>query len=205
MNYRNSIGGDPKLDMVLTDADIKMHMKEGWIVIHPFRREQLNNASYNVSIGEHYYVQKEINTEINPFNKGTVASMWKHVYAGLDGSIKIPAGQTVMCHTQEFIGSKIRSVPILKSRSSMMRCCLNIAAGAGWGDVGYTSRWAFTIQNTGVNDITIPVGSQVAQLVFIPIFSGTAPYNGSYQAEVELEEIMSNWHHSCILPKPTSC
>jgi len=86
-----------------------------------------------------------------------------------------------------------------------MRSCLSIAGGAGWGDVGYTSRWAFTIHNNGVNTVMIPVGSEVAQIIFLKVESETESYDGSYQDfNVKHEEHRRNWHHSSILPKPTT-
>lgn len=120
--------------MALSNTDFLKHLKEGTIIVDPFRKEDLATSSYDLRLGEWYY--KEQRPEIglkrlsifNPFNENDVARVWgklqrakplKDVFPEMcddifseleegispnDLIIPIEPMETLLAHTDEFIG-----------------------------------------------------------------------------------------------------
>lgn len=185
---------------VLLDFQIKGEVEAGNIIISEFNPSQLNTCSYNVRLGSNYFLQCRADEIINPLDGKSVRSIWKKGEVK-DGMVIIPARSKVLCHTEEFIGSKRGSVTMLKSRSSIMRAGLDVGGGAGWGDIGFFNRWVFTITNTGFNTFNIPVGSQVAQIVFLSTGQTINSYQGQYQSTDDIKDMIKNWSPDDMLPK----
>ena len=84
-----------------------------------------------------------------------------------DQVILLEPGETILAHTNEFIGGKGEVTTMMKARSSVGRNFIEVCKCAGWGDVGYVNRWAMEITNNS-RHYTIPlvVGRRVAQIVF---------------------------------------
>lgn len=187
--------------MVLTGNQIKEEVEKGNILITDFDPKRLNNCSYNVKVGLNYYSQitptrvpgYQSMYVVDPFNKADCSRMWKLHQNVVE--ILIPPNKTVLCHTEEFIGSVRGSVPQLRSRSSMMRNLLTVAPGAGWGDVGFVGRWAFTITNHSGFDVIIKPGSQVAQMIFEEISGEVEDYDGQYNTNPE------DWSPTSMIPQ----
>lgn len=65
---------------LLSRSAIKKLLDAGTIVIHPFDPENLNTSSYDVTLGEHYFVERppEIGDHriYNPYSEKDVKSVW---------------------------------------------------------------------------------------------------------------------------------
>lgn len=188
--------------MILTEDDIIEAVNRKDIQITNFEENRLNNCSYNIKLGNNYYEQIDPPRTfmdrpyiVDPFNKSECSKLWKlHENAE---EILIPPNRTVLCHTEEFIGSIKGCVPQLRSRSSMMRNMLSIASGAGWGDVGFVGRWAFTITNNSSYHARLVPGCQVAQMIFMKISGSHNDYSGQYSNSYE------NWNSKSMVPQGT--
>lgn len=139
-------------------------MKDGNIVISPFNEKCLSNCSYDVTLGENYYrcVTDSI-FPINPWSVGDSDSYWgkcqiadiagkDYSMYGLNPSEKyiiLNPGETILGHTNEFIGGKNFIVASMKGRSSIGRMNISVCHDCGWRDIGYINRWTMTIQNLG--------------------------------------------------------
>src|SRR5581483_6069867 len=55
--------------------------------------------------------------------------------------------ETILGHTQEYIGGRDIVVAKMYARSSMGRNFVEVCKDAGWGDVGYFNRWTMEITN----------------------------------------------------------
>lgn len=192
---------------IASDIEIREAMKSGQIVIYPFIESQLNNGSYNVTLGENYFEMNSCQS-LNLANKSTLTNLWKYqimasglIVGGSKHKIYEGRNNTILCHTNEFIGATEGFIPELKARSSMARTGLIVAGSGGWGDVGFVNRWAFTIDNNTANNIFIPKGHQVAQIIFHKIGPVSKPYQGSYQHTENFEELVKTWDPKSILPK----
>lgn len=212
----------------LSDARIISHIQKGNIIISPFERENLNTSSYDVRLGRYYYREQQPepgNLIYSPWSEPDVKRIWgesqEAVTAGdykrghnislpediadSDRIILIPPGETILAHTEEFIGGRDGITTMMKARSSMGRNFIEVCKCAGWGDVGYINRWTMEITNNS-RHYTIPlvVGRRVAQIVFFEVGQTIDPdysSGGKYQTFAELKDLRANWRPKDMLPK----
>ena len=205
-------------------------MQEGNIVITPFDERNLSTSSYDVTLGGSYYRpnQGEFQQRIyNIYDKKQMERIWGRpqeadlasdmlsipemgdaVIPGInprDKIIIIYPGETILAHTNEFIGGRNHITTMMKARSSMGRSFLGVCKCAGWGDVGYINRWTMEITNYS-KTYTIPlvVGRRIAQIVFFetgPILGRDYASAGKYQAYDSVEELKKNWKPESMLPQ----
>ena len=213
--------------MALSDKKILEEMGKGNIVISPFQEENLSTASYDVSLGEYYFSEQKniVNTLYNPCNQKDVERVWgtepkqakpaKEVFVNepfefigigeYDRIIVLEPGETVLAHTEEFIGGKNYITTMMKARSSWGRNFIEVCKCAGWGDVGYTSRWTMEITNNARHyRIPLIVGRRIAQIVFFKtgeIRQSDYTQQGKYQTATNLDAIQKEWDPKSMLPK----
>jgi dCTP deaminase len=124
-------------------------------------------------------------------------------------------GETVLAHTDEFIGGRGNITTMLRARSSMGRCNVTVCRDAGWGDVGYVNRWTLQVSNQSGVPVILPVGARLAQIIFLYTGEPTCQYTGNYQNAASkgdrsgsgcawLEQIRSAWTPASMLPKLAS-
>ncbi len=214
--------------MALSDTKILQGMKENVILIAPFDRKNLATSSYDVTLGEHFFSEqhpKHFENLFNIYDKKHIDRVWgteakrarpaREVFAqyniewnGIHPDelvILMAPGETILGHTNEFIGGRDHITTMMKARSSMGRSFISVCKCAGWGDVGYTNRWTMEIQNTS-NKYYIPlvVGRRIAQIVFFetgPIEAKSYFVEGKYQTGETYEELRKAWHPTMMLPK----
>jgi dCTP deaminase len=214
--------------MALSDKKILEHRKAGTIVIEPFITENLATSSYDVTLGEWFYREqhpKAYKSIFNLYSKEDTELIWgskpeRALYAkdalahfnisfeGIrpdDKVILLEPGETILAHTEEFIGGRESVTTMMKARSSLGRNFINVCKCAGWGDVGYINRWTMEIQNSSRHYI-IPliVGRRIAQIVFFdtgPILSKDYAENGKYQSETSVSKLKKSWAPDMMLPK----
>ena len=214
--------------MALSDKRILEQKKRGDIVIIPFVQANLNTSSYDVTLGEHYYREEDhdgLHPIYNIYNKKHTDRVWgnkalqaekaakvfKDVdfeYVGIRPSDKIilmQPGETILAHTQEFIGGKNHITTQMQARSTMGRNFIEVCKCAGWGDVGYINRWTMEITNNSRSQvIPLVVGRRVAQIVFLETgdilerdYTGT----GNYQDSTDIKVLQKTWKPESMLPK----
>ena len=219
--------------MVLSDKAVLRAIEEGRVVIHPFQRENLSTSSYDVTLGRWFFRESTPGPGqgiFNPYSQRMVQRVWgaqtpqraercgewlarNQVFAGLlenigseDEIIWIGPGETILAHTNEFIGGKADVTTMMKARSSMGRNFIEVCKCAGWGDVGYVNRWTMEITNNSRHySIPLVVGRRIAQIVFFET-EGTLEDRryqdtGKYQSLSCLQELMKNWNPIDMLPK----
>jgi dCTP deaminase len=222
---------------LLSNAKILEHYKNGSIVIEPFVRENLANTSYDVTLGNYYYRQavygkKSMRLDrhlqiYNMYDKEDVEHMWEGPYqaesveefcakwnvnlANIDPSEKIVLiypHETILAHTNEFIGGRGRVTTMMKARSSIGRNFIEVCKCAGWGDIGYVNRWTMEITNNN-NNFAIPlvVGRRIAQIIFfetdptLPNEDYISQSDSKYAKSTDLAVLQSEWEPSAMLPK----
>lgn len=214
--------------MALSDKTILEQMEKGDIIIEPFKKENLATSSYDVSLGEWYFREKKPENFFgiyNIYNKSHTDKVWgiiplqaeravdilKLLPADLDGINKddkviiLEPGETILAHTEEFIGGKNHITTMMKARSSLGRNFIEVCKCAGWGDVGYTNRWTMEITNNSRHySIPLVVGRRIAQIIFFetgPVLENDYTKSGKYQSGAPLSEIKKSWKPENMLPK----
>ena len=214
--------------MALSDRKILEEMKKGDIVIEPFDRKNLATSSYDVTLGEYYFREKPTKYDHNIYNiwsKSHTDHVWgteperakkasevfkkyKFKWEGIsptDKVILLQPGETILGHTNEFIGGKNHITTMMKARSSMGRNFIEVCKCAGWGDVGFFNRWTMEITNISRHyAIPLVVGRRVAQIIFLetgPIIKSDYADTGKYQSSKDIKEMQKSWKPESMLPK----
>lgn len=214
--------------MWLSRDAILRHLKEGNIVIEPFDERKLKTASYDVSIGEWFWREKHPEgkaTIHNLYDENSTFQVWegplraepaeeiskrlgfefKNIKPN-DKIILLKPGETILGHTEEFIGGRNKVVTKMQARSSLGRNFIEVCKDAGLGDVGYVNRWTMEITNNS-QYFTIPlvVGRRIAQIIFHEVEAGKSldysKEGGKYQNSNDIEELRRNWNPKMMLPK----
>jgi dCTP deaminase len=215
--------------MLLSRPAILRYLQSGDIVISPYNEAHLSTASYDVTLGPWYYreLAQYGSNVYNPYDEQHVRRVWgtepSHAtplkdtaefkdlqlsgIAPTDEVIIIHPGETILAHTNEYIGGAGDKVcTMMKARSSMGRNFIEVCKCAGWGDIPYFNRWTMEITNNSRNyAIPLVVGRRIAQIVFFeaePITDGrdyTA--KGKYQSARTLAELEASWTPKQMLPR----
>src|SRR3989344_508241 len=139
LRWRYSVG------MALSDKKILEHRKNGTVVIEPFVRENLATSSYDVTLGEWYFREqpsKYNHSLYNIWSQAHTEHVWgadkplraEHAreafkkynfkWEGIapdDRVILLRPGETILAHTNEFIGGRESVTTMMKARSSLGR------------------------------------------------------------------------------------
>lgn len=215
--------------MALSDRKILEAMNEGSIVIEPFVRENLATSSYDVTLGEWFFREQppQYNHALyNIWSKAHTEHVWgahqveravaakeafKKYHFEWDGIapedkvIILRPGETILAHTNEFIGGRDHITTMMKARSSMGRNFIEVCKCAGWGDVGYVNRWTMEITNNSKNYIIpLVVGRRIAQIIFFetgPILANDYASTGKYASSTNIKELKKVWKPEMMLPR----
>ncbi|TSC70508.1 MAG: hypothetical protein CEO12_343 [Parcubacteria group bacterium Gr01-1014_46] len=214
--------------MALSDKKILEEIKAGNIIITPFKKENLATSSYDLTLGEYFFVEqppKHFQNIFNIYEKDHVDHVWgkkplqaklaKEVFADYkftfgnispnDKVILLAPGETILAHTDEFIGGLNHITTMMKARSSMGRSFIEVCKCAGWGDVGYVNRWTMEITNNSKHyHIPLVVGRRIAQLIFFetgPILGKDYTHQGKYQTTTDTKKMIKEWSPTSMLPR----
>lgn len=209
---------------VLSDIDIRKEIKAGNIILHDPDRDcsdNIQNCSVDVTLGPYFYRNSKPIPVLNPWNTKHIDEYWGKVQLaaviteddvnsghakmlGLnrgDRYILLKPGESILGHTREFVGGRNCITTMIKARSSMGRNNITICRDAGWGDIGFYTRWCLEISNNGTSPIVLPVGARIGQIIFFYTGICENQYKGKYQISSNLEELVSTWEPSMMLPK----
>jgi dCTP deaminase len=216
---------------VYSDAAILLAMQDRDIVISPFDEKSLGTSSYDVRLGEWYYAERppsggQRTAVYDIYSEEQMRQVWgdprhaehpedvlpPHTVARLglrdtDRIILLEPGETVLAHTEEFIGGRDHITTMMKARSSFGRNFIEVCKCAGWGDVGFINRWTMEVTNNSrYYHIPLVVGRRIAQIIFFEtgsILDRTKDYGitGKYQSGRDLEYIKAKWQPEMMLPR----
>ena len=215
--------------MTLSDKQILASIKKGTVVISPFEKKNLNTSSYDITLGEWFF--REVPTKhnhpiYNPYKERHTKYIWGEAlraekakdalgaynidwsdYGILpdDKVILIKPGETILAHTNEFIGGRVNITTQMQARYSMGRNFIEICKCAGWGDVGYINRWTMEITNNSrLYCIPLVVNRRVGQIVFYEtgeILGKDYSLEGKYSPSDDLVKLKKAWKPEMMLPK----
>ena len=213
--------------MLLSKNKILEHIKLGNIFISPFNSKNLNTTSYDARLGTTFFRERPFSAEkrtiFNSFDPEHIQQYWGNPRKAIcsvdwiskngplanirveDKLIIVGPGETILAHTEEFIGGRNCIGTEMRARSSMGRIGITVCKCAGWGDVGYCNRWTMEMTNhlKGAS-VSLVAGMRVAQIIFYqvdPLKETYAKTGGQYQDTDDLEEMMQAWTPELMLPK----
>lgn len=213
-----------------SDAAILLAMQERDIVIRPFDEKSLGTSSYDVRLGEWYFAERSpqrTRPVYDIYSETEMRKVWgdplkaqpaedilpPHTAERLnlrdeDQIILLDPGETILAHTEEFIGGRDHITTMMKARSSFGRNFIEVCKCAGWGDVGFINRWTMEITNNSrYYAIPLIVGRRIAQIIFLEtglILDRSQDYvmaGGKYQSSIDIETVIVAWRPEMMLPR----
>ena len=196
----------------------------GNIVMDPFDESRVNNSSVDVTLGENFYkLTPSAGKIFNPYSEA-MAMHWRPIVAKklkdhhdtARGGIEfenidpeervyfIAPGESLLGHTQEFIGGYENITTMMKARSSIGRHFIEVCKCAGWGDIGYVNRWTMELTNTSPCIIPLVVGRRIAQIIFYRTEGNddyTKQQDSKYSNTKDVEKLKAEWTPKAMLPK----
>jgi dCTP deaminase len=142
--------------MILSDKKILESIRQGQIVIEPFRRDCLGTNSYDVHLGKWLACYDD---EILDARKHNTISHFEIPEPGFT----LQPGRLYLGVTEEYTETH-NSVPFLEGKSSVGRLGIDIHATAGKGDVGFCNHWTLEISCT--QPVRVYRGMPIGQLIY---------------------------------------
>ncbi len=156
---------------MLSSIDIVNEIFKLNIRISPFLDAQLGPNSYDVRLGSWFWRQNSFENMGNSIIYPATRDMWakepSHLNETFDDVLWLEPGETVLAHTLETVGTFGDIVATMAAKSTAGRSCIEVCKCAGFGDVGFFSKWTMEITNNSHrHGVGIPVGESIAQMVF---------------------------------------
>ena len=163
--------------MVLSDKTIKEYVQSGKIGIQPFNEKQVQAASFDLRLSDHYLMVDESQTEYIDFHRPV---KYRQV---ISREIIIPPRNFILATTVEYFRLPDDVVGSIDGRSSIGRLGLFIE-NAGWIDPGFEGQITLELFNANIVPIKLTSGRRVGQIVFIKTDQPCQnPYHGKYQKQ----------------------
>ena len=134
----------------------------------PLNPDQLGPNSYDVRLGSWYYRQRQMPKDglIYPDTR----DLWEDEpcqLIGDDAILWLRPGETVLAHTEETIGTYHNVVAVMAAKSTAGRSCIEVCKCAGFGDIGFHSKWTMEITNNSTTQkVGIRYREPIAQMIF---------------------------------------
>lgn len=160
--------------MILSDASLRQAIQYRTIVIEPLEEYQIQPASIDLRLGDHFLVLDEHNTEIITMDKDIE-------YREINRKeIIIPPQSFILATTMEYLKLPNSMTAFVEGRSSIGRMGLFIQ-NAGWVDPGFEGEITLEIFNANSLPIKLASGRRICQIVFAKMDKATEnPYQGKY-------------------------
>lgn len=136
--------------MIKPDHWIRNFAKAGGIL--PYVEDQLNPASYDVTLGKHWVCPTRDPEEIE------------------SDKITLFPGEVILAATREYLKMPRDVVCDLKLKSSLGRLFLNHSL-SGWIDCNFQGQVTLELQNLGPYPRILSAGMRIAQLIFLQMES----------------------------------
>ena len=145
--------------MILSDKRILEEIKNGTILIEPFKKSCLGTNSYDVHLGKTLATYKDRVLDAKKHNE---IDYFKIPEQG----IVLDPGTLYLGVTEEYTETHAH-VPFLEGKSSVGRLGIDIHATAGKGDVGYCNTW--TLEISCSQPVRVYAGMPIGQLIYFNV------------------------------------
>ncbi|MDX5475479.1 MAG: dCTP deaminase [Bacillaceae bacterium] len=162
--------------MILSGTTINRKINENELIIKPFDTSNLQPASIDLRISNHFLA---IDENQNAFLSLNNRANYRDIYINNGDSIIIAPQSFLLATTVEYIELPSTLTAFVEGRSSIGRLGLFIQ-NAGWVDPGFKGHITLELYNANRLPIEIPVGRRVCQLVIAEVDKEAIPYKGKY-------------------------
>jgi len=163
--------------MILSDLSLREYLSNGTIVVDPLEDYQIQPASVDLRLGNHFLTVDEHSTEIITMDDPI------HYREINKDEIIIAPKSFILATTLEWIELPDNMTAFVEGRSSIGRMGLFIQ-NAGWVDPGFEGEITLEIFNANSLPIRLNAGRRICQLVFAQMDQATLnPYRGKYQGQ----------------------
>lgn len=166
--------------MILSDRTILMLVRSKALGIEPFRPEQVQPASYDLTMGEVFQVPQP--------SPDVVTSPQDIQYQRFHGAIVIPPKGFMLAATAERVRLPAGVSAQVSGRSTLGRMGLAVHITAGFIDPGFDGHITLELFNHSPRAILLKPGMPAGQLVFSFLDAPARnPYAGRYQGALGVE------------------
>lgn len=159
--------------MFLSDVDIKEALEDESIFIEPFSEDQLQVASYDVTLGNEFAVtDRHVTESIDPAEGDFPETRTIEVEDGEE--FVLHPGENVLGKQREFVGTDHEHLILLSGKSSLARAGLVVHNTAMLFNPGHKFYPTFELVNTNTVPIILRPGMEIAQLLFARLSSATS-------------------------------
>ena len=161
--------------MIVSDQSLRKLLDEGANVVEPLEEHQIQPASIDLRLGEHFLKVDENRMEAISLDRELEYIEFKQE------QIIIPPHSFLLAVTRETIKLPENITAFVEGRSSIGRIGLFIQ-NAGWVDPGFAGTITLELYNANRLPIRLNSGRRICQIVFA-LMDGAAgvPYSGKYQ------------------------
>jgi len=161
--------------VIVSDQTLKKLLSEGAIVIEPLEDRQIQPASIDLRLGNHFLKVDENRMEAISLDREMEYIEFKRE------EIIIPPHSFLLAVTREYIRLPHNITAFVEGRSSIGRIGLFIQ-NAGWVDPGFDGTITLELYNANRLPIRLTSGRRICQIVFALMDSpADRPYKGKYQ------------------------
>lgn len=162
--------------MILSDSTILKKIKEQKLMISPITESQVQPASIDLRLGNHFMIIDESST---PYISLDNPANYKEFN---DDKIMIPPQGFVLATTIEYVQLPNDITAFVEGRSSIGRLGLFIH-NAGWVDPGFQGQITLELYNANRVPIELQAGRRVCQLVLAQLDHESKGYSGKYNGQ----------------------
>lgn len=175
MEFTKSVTGGRKEGMILSGKTILEKIQHKELVIDPLTKEQIQPASVDLRLGNHFLVMAE---HANAHLSLEAKAKYKEVVAENE-KIVIPPFSFLLATTIETIELPENLTAFVEGRSSIGRLGLFIQ-NAGWVDPGFKGQITLELFNANRLPIELTIGRRICQIIISKVDQEAKPYSGKY-------------------------
>lgn len=159
--------------MIYSDVNIREALAEGKIIIDPISDDQIQPASIDLRLGNHWLVAE-------PNNRANLSTKIRYKSLNNNKFILYP-GNMVLATTMERVSLPLDICARLEGRSSVGRLGIFVH-NAGFIDPGWDGQITLELINMGNSSMLLDTGRRIAQLVLEELKTPCSyGYSGKYQ------------------------
>ncbi len=163
--------------MILSDRSIKELIKRGRLVIEPYKEENVQASSIDLTLGGELLFYRSECIDLKSENMSV-----EKINIPEEG-ILIPSKAFLLATTEEYIKLPENITAFVEGRSSLGRLGLFIE-NAGWVDAGFEGQITLELYNANNCPIRIYKGIRICQIVLARLDKrAEKPYRGKYQGQ----------------------
>jgi dCTP deaminase len=156
--------------MILSDHDIKKHLKNGVITVDPLFPNSIQPASVDLHLGPDFLVFKNTGHTVIDLQE-PVDDIMESVRINAQKNFVLHPGEFALGLTYETVGVNDSMVGRLEGKSSLGRVGLIIHATAGYLDPGNKLKMTLELHNIANLPIVLYYKMPIAQISFTPLSS----------------------------------